>query len=600
MIPVNSNEMVKTLGVQNKEQSEFKTNFNAQVADIPASTLYKFRDLAVIRELISNALDSHVAAKVTEPIKVTLPTKEFPTFIVEDFGVGMSKEFLLDLYSTYFFSSKRETNDEVGGFGLGSKSPFAVSSSFNVLSRKDGMETHISCSKLGDNTPKVVVLSHKPTDKPNGTTVSVPWNRVFFKESIYFHRDYELWLKYNLFPTLPVEIYTTTHRITSTDKEHIQTIKPTTDTVLKKPAPVLSNGVIYGYWYYAVHDTFFYNNNKYYCKDILVVRVPVGKLELTPSREYLTNSQHNIDVISGVHEEIHQKSLSEFKAQFPNDLPWDLYKKMYKEGCILKEYFDTSSFSDSLRIYKYKNSLCEGNLPLPMFTLGTKNIFVKSSKVSSPKPFHTDTYEGTLFVGTEEAYKKLSKLLTFDEVITAKEYSKYHKAKKVKKFNISGTSLYVNSDFLGYTHNFYVSKNFAKQNPLLIDLFRKNRHHLCLTVSNKVYPEIKKTFEDSNISFNGEEQLVEELKKEPCITESELKKEPLNAFQRYFFRNKTNLAIFPDDKATELKDLGVALLTADSPTLKQIMKEAIIGSFNLSFKTSDLKEIKTILEYFDE
>ena len=155
MIPVNSNEMVKTLGVQNKEQSEFKMNFNAQVADILSSTLYKFRDLAVIRELISNALDSHVAAKVTEPIKVTLPTKEFPTFIVEDFGVGMSKEFLLDLYSTYFFSSKRETNDEVGGFGLGSKSPFAVSSSFNVLSRKDGMETHISCSKLGDNTPQL-------------------------------------------------------------------------------------------------------------------------------------------------------------------------------------------------------------------------------------------------------------------------------------------------------------------------------------------------------------------------------------------------------------------------------------------------------------
>ena len=599
MIPVNSNEMVKTLGVQNKEQSEFKMNFNAQVADILSSTLYEFRDLAVIRELISNALDSHVAAKVTEPIKVTLPTKEFPTFIVEDFGVGMSKEFLLDLYSTYFFSSKRETNDEVGGFGLGSKSPFAVSSSFNVLSRKDGMETHISCSKLGDNTPKVVVLSHKPTDKPNGTTVSVPWNTVFFKESIYFHRGYDVWLKYNLFPTLPVEVYTTTHGVTSTEKVHIKTIKPTTDSVLKNPASALSNGVIYGYWYYPVSDTFFYNDDKYYSKGNLVVRVPVGKLELTPSREHLAGSQHNLDVISEVYEEIHQKSFSEFKQQFPNDLPWDLYKKMYKEGCILKEYFDTNNFSDSLRIYKYKNKNCpcKEKYPLTMLVFGTKNIFVKSSKVNSPKPFRTDTYEGTLFVGTEEAYKELSKLLTFDEVITAKEYSKYRKGRKIK---ISGMSLYVNSDFLGYTHNIYVSKTFAKQNPLLIDLFNRNRHQLFFTVSDKVYPEIKKTFEDSGISFNGEEQFIEELKKDHCIAESELQKEPLNSFQKNFFKKYTCLTIFSDDNAAELKDLGFSLLTPDSPTLKQIMKEAITYSLAQSFKTANLNEIKTILEYFYE
>lgn len=583
--------MVKTLGVQNKEQSEFKMNFNAQVADILSSTLYQNRDLAVIRELISNALDSHVAAKVTEPIKVTLPTKKFPTFIVEDFGVGMSKEFLLDLYSTYFFSSKRETNDEVGGFGLGSKSPFAVSSSFNVLSRKDGMETHISCSKLGDNTPKVVVLSHKPTDKPNGTTISVPFGEIIKDTYHYYVYGYERWLQNNLFPTIPVEIYHTTQDITSTSKKFIRTISESTESIIKDNESIVSNGIIYGYWFYQIPNKVFNDSFEYYCKSYLAIRMPVGKLELTPSREHLTESQHNVDVINELFDEIYQKTLSDFKEKFPNDLPWDLYKKMFEGGYLLKEYFDTRNFTCSLQIYSNYSSPLNGKLCLSRFAFEDKSIFVKSSKVTSPKPFKSDTYSGTLFVGTEEVYEELSKLLTFDEVITAKEYSKYRKGRKIK---ISGMSLYVNSDFLGYTHNFYVSKKFAKQIPFLIGLFNFR------TVSDKVYPEIKKTFEDSGISFNGEEQFIEELKKEPCIAESELQKEPLKSFQRYFFNKCTSLIIFPDDRASELKDLGFTLLTSESPTLKQIMKEAITYSLAQSFKTTDLDVIKNTLEYLYE
>ena len=586
-----------TLGVQNKEQSEFKMNFNSQVADILSSSLYKHRDLAVIRELISNALDSHAAAKVTEPIKVTLPTKEFPTFIVEDFGVGMSKEFLLDLYSTYFFSSKRETNDEVGGFGLGSKSPFAVSSSFNVLSRKDGMETHISCSKLGDNTPKVVVLSHKPTDKPNGTTVSVPFGEIIKDAYHYYASSYERWLQNNLFPTIPVELYHTTQDITSTSKKLIRTISESTESIIKDSEFIVSAGVIYGYWHYAVSDISFYNKNKYYCKGILVVRVPVGKLELTPSREYLTKSQHNIDVILEVYEEIYQKTLSEFKHKFPDDLPWDLYEKMYEEGYLLKEYFDTRDFSCSLQIYSNYASPLNGKLRLSSFAFKDKSIFVKSTKVTSPKPFKSDTYSGTLFVGTEEMYEELSKLLTFDEVLTAKEYSKYRKSTEVR---FHDGRVFVNSNYVNHVNNFFLSKNFLDRFSTVAKLRNKSLVRGCCVVNNTLYPKIKKAFKEANVPFKGEEEFIERLKKENYITKSELQKSNLSVLNQYFFRYETNLVILSDDEASELKEMGFPFLTADSPILKQIIKKAVMDILKNTFTTADLNEIKNILEYFDE
>lgn len=596
MIPVNSNEMVKTLGVQNKEQSEFKMNFNAQVADILSSTLYKHRDLAVIRELISNALDSHVAAKVTEPIKVTLPTKEFPTFIVEDFGVGMSKEFLLDLYSTYFFSSKRETNDEVGGFGLGSKSPFAVSSSFNVLSRKDGMETHISCSKLGDNTPKVVVLSHKPTDKPNGTTVTVPFGEVIKDSRQFYAMGYEQWVDYNLFPTCPVEFYHTIQDITSTSKKFIKTIDVSTENIIKNRDVFIESGVVYGYWYYRLPSLLPPRSEKYYTKKPLVIRIPVGKLELTPSREHLTESQHNSDVIYEICEEIYQNALSEFKKKFPNALPWDLYIKMYEEGEISKERIDLTQYNDKLRVYSQHGWKVLNKCTIAEFAF-VRNTFVKSSKVASPKPFNSDTCTGNLFVGNEEMYEELSKLITFDEVLTAKEYSKYRKPKEVRVYN---GGVFVNSNYLNRVDDFFLPKNFLDRFSTVVELRNKSFVRGCCVVNTTIYPKIKEAFKEANVPFKGEAEFIERLKKENYITKSELQKEHLSVLRDHFFRYNTELVILSDDEASELKEMGFPFLTADSPILKQIIKKAVMSILKNTFTTTDLDVIKNTLEYLDE
>lgn len=169
--------------IQNKTDNEIytKQNNNAQRMSILlnekayatlSDTLYSNKERSVAREYITNAYDSHVdAGKQDEPFDVHCPTKLEPWFSVKDFGIGLNKEEVETIYSTYFLSTKETTNDTNGCFGLGSKSAFAVSNSFTVTSVKSGTKVTYSFfkDKTGLPTSKLVYESH--TDEANGVEV---------------------------------------------------------------------------------------------------------------------------------------------------------------------------------------------------------------------------------------------------------------------------------------------------------------------------------------------------------------------------------------------------------------------------------------------
>jgi len=110
-----------------QEGRQFSIKMDARAFDILSASLYSDRLLAPIRELIANAYD---ASK--ENMLVTLPTALMPIFSVRDYGPGLSHEDALVLYTTYFESTKNNDNNSIGGFGLGSKSPFAYVDQFTV------------------------------------------------------------------------------------------------------------------------------------------------------------------------------------------------------------------------------------------------------------------------------------------------------------------------------------------------------------------------------------------------------------------------------------------------------------------------------------
>ena len=162
--------------VSNFDSQDFKIKANAKAFKILSSNLYKDKILAICRELICNAYDSHVqAGKKDIPVVVTVPTAANPNFIVEDFGLGLSKEEVEQIYTTYFESTKTNTNELIGGLGLGSKSPFAYTTSFTVIATKDEVQNTF-VAFIGDGgLPQISLLVTQPVPgKSNGVRVEVP------------------------------------------------------------------------------------------------------------------------------------------------------------------------------------------------------------------------------------------------------------------------------------------------------------------------------------------------------------------------------------------------------------------------------------------
>lgn len=153
----------------------FTVNFNEKLARMLSKGIYQNVIRAPIRELACNALDSHRAAgKRDTPIRVHLPNSLEPYFEVQDEGVGLSDDGIYNLFTCYGGSDKDHNNEDIGGFGLGSKAPFAYTSSFNVTSVFQGVKRHYVMHKDALGKPHVTPMGESATSEPNGVTVRVP------------------------------------------------------------------------------------------------------------------------------------------------------------------------------------------------------------------------------------------------------------------------------------------------------------------------------------------------------------------------------------------------------------------------------------------
>lgn len=166
-------EEVRNLEVSGDfERADYTIAANPMAFRILFNNIYSDKVTAIIRELSTNAFDSHVAAgKVDYPFKVHLPNSLEPYFSVTDEGVGMSDDFVRTQYNRFFLSDKQHTNDQTGCMGLGSKSPFAYTDSYTVISRYNEFETTYNPIITDKAVPSVVKLTSVPTDKCNGVEV---------------------------------------------------------------------------------------------------------------------------------------------------------------------------------------------------------------------------------------------------------------------------------------------------------------------------------------------------------------------------------------------------------------------------------------------
>lgn len=167
---------------------QFEIAATAASFDILSNKLYSNPSLAVLRELSTNANDSHIQAGVDLPIKLHLPRQNENYFKIRDFGKGLSETEISCIYCSFFVSTKTDDEGQTGYFGLGAKSPFAISDEFFVTSFQNGEKMVYRMSK--DNGIPVYELINKTnTEEQDGIEVLIqdfkaPSNGSYFWEGL--------------------------------------------------------------------------------------------------------------------------------------------------------------------------------------------------------------------------------------------------------------------------------------------------------------------------------------------------------------------------------------------------------------------------------
>lgn len=171
----NSAENLLITNAETQSRGKFGIQATGKAFWILSNALYQHKVRAVVREVGCNAYDAHISAGTTDrPFDVTLPSAGDPHFRVRDYGIGLAEDKFIEIYTTYFGSTKSESNEETGGLGLGSKTPFIMSKTFTVHSYYNGVD-YMWHSFVNDNgEPDVMLLNKRPTTEPNGLLVIVP------------------------------------------------------------------------------------------------------------------------------------------------------------------------------------------------------------------------------------------------------------------------------------------------------------------------------------------------------------------------------------------------------------------------------------------
>ena len=154
------------------EIGEFRIRNSAKAFNILSSGLYANKIRAIIRELSCNAVDSHTAAgKADTPFDVHLPNALEPHFSIRDYGTGLSHAQVTNIYTTYFESTKTDSNSFIGALGLGSKSPFSYTDNFTVTAIQNGRKGIYTAFINEAGVPSIALMMEEDTDEPAGVEV---------------------------------------------------------------------------------------------------------------------------------------------------------------------------------------------------------------------------------------------------------------------------------------------------------------------------------------------------------------------------------------------------------------------------------------------
>jgi hypothetical protein len=347
------------------------------------SDLYSDKPLAIVRELGCNANDSMIASgKKDQPFHIHLPNSLEPWITIQDFGTGISHQNIYDIYSTYFESTKTNTNDQIGCLGLGSKSPFCYTDNFSVTSIHDGEKRIYNAYFAENGNPTIALMSTTKTSEQNGVAVQIPVKEKDF--STFTASVVKAFRFFDVKPTI------------SGGKIDWKEEKPTfsgddwmfLDSSNQWEAFAIMGGVTYPIDHYKVADKY----NQIVRKGV-VLKFKMGELDFAPSREHLSYDDSTIKAINDKLEKVLTEIRNKAKEQIES-----------KEN-ILEAIRALGAFQERFSYYGNQN-----------FEL--KNVQFKGYDITEPYKFVKDILKLPVQSFSRYAYRKqvnTSSTFSFDK-----------------------------------------------------------------------------------------------------------------------------------------------------------------------------------------
>lgn len=438
----------------NLTNKEFDIKASPIAFDILSSKLYSDNILAIVRELLTNAYDSQVKnGNPDTPIYVKLPNYTEREFIIRDYGTGLSKKDILNIYTTFFNSTKSNSNDFTGCFGLGSKTPFSYTTSFSIISYFNKKAYYYVAVKK-DGYPSIYILKEEDTTEPNGLKIIIPVNDDYAKFNIAL-KNYRKWI--------PEIILNCSNPIYNYAEKPLIKLSDTCSFYQQEESRYLTISSLYikqGQNIYKV-DSNKVKNLSCPTYGIVVKEVPIGTFNITPSRESLIEDDNLFNKI-----EIYKKEIEEnFKQLIENDneltyigFSWssELYKEKYNK-----------KFNSELLI---KMNPKDFTINIKDFIYNSYSFIIQSTNTSynvysSNRLEYNKNYYVVIFKKYSSTFiNKLKKWAceTNNNLIVLSLYAKNTKYYEIIKDTIKAYKQLEQIKEFGITFNYYSYKEIAK------------------------------------------------------------------------------------------------------------------------------------------
>ena len=336
----------KVLGDVTKIETSIDVKNLDFITTLLSSNLYSNPEQSFIREIVSNAWDSHVEAGTTDtPILISY---EDGHIMIRDYGTGLSYDKFVELYCSIGNSSKRDSNIYIGGFGIGRYSSLAINNTVEIISYYEGIKYVYFLSKTG-NTINTDFIDSYETSEPNGLQVRIKINS-------YQYQAITDSLKYiSFFPNIFLK---NLGYMTSIIND--STIYNFKHFAVSSVAINSYRGLhaLIGNVLYPLDRTLFHSNDEYNYLVLcggLAVKLDIGTVNITPNRENIVYTPNTIKIIKDKLKQAYDEVISLINDSIELDKQ-DF--KDYIKAIRSQQYFN---FKD-----KTEGSHLSGNITIPI------------------------------------------------------------------------------------------------------------------------------------------------------------------------------------------------------------------------------------------